>query len=1348
MVFSTASKQFQIEVEGSAEAYYGIGNRIHRHRSQKMINRDLTGYIVHHLLTPINATPEGSLSSARSVRKHQRLDHQDSHVNFNVPNYDNAKRNDTPKAGNKRRRSESPLSRSRIDEIPKSSFKDGFYFIPEADGPRTKSHAKDRVDESVSHYEEYRLIAAQSVIQFVIDAARFHYPVTIKAKAYSIMKNTRSACNQQMNAHIHIMELCHDGIIVHGERQPQADPDTYLSLKQFQAEEIQMEMDRKKKDKNSNKNEKKHHTLYNIEGTIDAISPILGVSSNDPFSLVELYDQENDPSLTASVVIKGPNALACQPGMHPGSIIKFMNVKRQRWHVPQSFQSKGGDNGVPNYLSNRAPSHVFVVSDPKCIQWNEEYSFEKNDGHSEHEHEHVNEYERFLSVPFPTTVLPLTSLQGRVITVKYTSERNVGRIIHYMFIMPPGKGALPIKLYLTYFPLSSSLSLGLRKGSFIRAINVHGVNSHVLSGMRIEPSMSSDNGRSNSYHCFGACVRSTVSILATASEFEFSFDDIDGDTNNKTQQYPDTTGVVSHVFKQRKQSYFEVEWMSLCRKLFSNSCKDTDDLTIERTLKKLIAEGRNDNKDGQRRRDPYKEWFDHACEATFEEDEGNELDTCTCEAYMNSSIRTALPYVSSLENLRQICMQEIDSALSDQCNSLDEELNHSDRVGVGCTASVHLTTTKLTKIIGIGARTDLYIGGIVRSTNSDGQIIKLGSSSCGFTLSPYLIENDRRTLSNKSCFLYDRSMFVLVKIRSAVVSCIYLGRYGPLGSNGNQAHDHINLPPMDLDRAFGGSSTIVSIGCHYFAVSIQIQYFVGDVISLARKHTTTVPKMVSSTKDSTVPQGNVRGRLSRQRWKIRKETRDYIGCHIAVSYSTSSIPIDNIPRHMPQTIDIKLRIPSNLDLYDKHDKFQRLKNIPRRVLALTSAWQYVAESCFAPLISGGWNELQDCSQHELELDEVQISFPLHCDHSQPIDIEKFSFAFSKLRHSHETLRYFSTQGKSNFDYYGGMKFYKGMLDNRLCRSIILGRGSNKNYCEAIIPPHLIIGSPADVSISTFHCMRSSVAQDSTRLCKIKNAHVSKVRFCRARAECSRCYKALIRSTRTNVKQTFWDRPFPIGSLLNNVQKSKKTASISKGSRKTNLVCPSGCDRRHAYIKWESSGVLKDNTGTAKLYTERETTILILGKDINIDVIEEGAWNCSNGITYQAGVPLHMDLRLELDRVKADNANKKGGRDLKPETDLSKEFRACYEMHCHCTLSDHLHRQMDFLCQHKPPKKNSRLVKPIEISLISTFGDQQGVIKSNDSSMMTPLLEFSLIDCFRSYDEPQNIGWSMINALVA
>ena len=60
MVFSTASKQFQIEVEGSAEAYYGIGNRIHRHRSQKMINRDLTGYIVHHLLTPINATPDAT----------------------------------------------------------------------------------------------------------------------------------------------------------------------------------------------------------------------------------------------------------------------------------------------------------------------------------------------------------------------------------------------------------------------------------------------------------------------------------------------------------------------------------------------------------------------------------------------------------------------------------------------------------------------------------------------------------------------------------------------------------------------------------------------------------------------------------------------------------------------------------------------------------------------------------------------------------------------------------------------------------------------------------------------------------------------------------------------------------------------------------------------------------------------------------------------------------------------------------------------------------------------------------------------------------------------------------------
>jgi hypothetical protein len=255
---------------------------------------------------------------------------------------------------------------------------------------------------------------------------------------------------------------------------------------------------------------------------------------------------------------------------------------------------------------------------------------------------------------------------------------------------------------------------------------------------------------------------------------------------------------------------------------------------------------------------------------------------------------------------------------------------------------------------------------------------------------------------------------------------------------------------------------------------------------------------------------------------------------------------------------------------------------------------------------------------------------------------------------------------------------------------------------------------------------------------INNASVSKVRFCRARAECMRCYKTLV--NKTCVQQSFWDRPLPIGSSL------KKASTLKKTAHNHSLICPSGCNKRHSYIKWELSGILKDSTGTAKLYTERETATLLLGKDINIRLIEEAAWNCANGITYQAGLPLPMDLKMDLRKQKSEAA-KFRGIGPPPEPKLSREFRACYEMYKHCSLSSFVHRQMNFLCELKPPKKKSQLTNPTEISLVSTFGNEQGVIKSNDTSMMIPFLELRLIDCFRDNNESNNVGWSMANAML-
>ncbi len=1268
---------------------------------------------------------------------------------------------DTPKAGNKRQwRSFSMDNTGGMSagsetrehahiSVSQPILKDGFYFTV----CNNLNHRIPIVDKY--SVKEYHLVVPQSEMHLIIDAVRFSYGVTIRSKSYSIT---------EYNSCQHILEIHRGGIVLHAKIliEPKFGENVSLSLEDFQKEEMQKELDRK----NKKKKRKSDPLMYNIKGTIDAISPILGVSANcdhDPFALMELYDQENDLSLTASVVIKGTNALVCQSGLHPGTTIQLKNVRRQKWHVPQSLQT-----GDRERLWHRAPSHVFVVSDPRSILWDAQDATERHvnlDNHEGSEKKDKNHDDNFSSLPLPSTVWPLASIQGRVSSVKYIMEKHAGKIIHYLILLPPtgschDESAHPvsIKLYLTYFPLSLALSLGIRKGALVRVTNIHKVNSPVLSTMNASRTVQSTSvleidGRSSKYLCFGACIRSTVSILETTSESEFSFDCMDEYANGMIPPHPVASDVLTHVFKQKKQSYFEIEWMSLARKLFSRRFGHLDELTVERTLKKLIArEVKAEMCEARRRkRDPYSEWFDHACDES-----PDDAISCTCEASDRNRFKVAYPCVISLELLKQLSMREMDNILSRHCEGLDEKMDQTDQVGIGCTASVHFNAKRLANFLKVNADTKIYFGGIVRDTNSHGQITKVESSSCIYNLSPIL-----KAGCDSPRFLYEKGMFVLIKVHSVVVSCIYLGVNTSPGCTQCRTIDHTDLPPMvtiDGDnRSFGGPSRIVSIDHHNFAVSLQIQYRLGDVISLASSNEKYQNSHVTASKEEAMrhPGGWI-GRLSRQRWRVRKETQHYYtGCQITVSYSNCSTTHYNcIALHMPQSTDIKLRIPLDLSLYDTFLGQNFLQNIPRRVLALASAWQYVAESQYSPLISGGWNELQDSFDREEELDEVLIRFPLNCDHTQAVAVDNLSFAFSSVHNARGTFPSLVTSGKSVFNYYGGSTFYKGMLDNRLCRKCIPVRDDRRtNYCEATIPDDLISGLPT-TSIDTFQYMKSFTSGSKSvqlinRSFKIKNAHLSKIRFCRARAECSRCYKALIRDSK-GTHQSFWHCPLPISTIMNKRPQRKKTLpSLSKRRRNTNLVCPSGCDRRYAYIKWELSGILKDYTGTAKLYSERETTILLLGTSCRVDVIEEGAWHCANGITYQAGLSLPAELSLELEKHKRNTAMRSRGWDVTSGINLSKEYRACYELHHHCSFSEELRRKMDFLCQPKIPKKdNSHVVQSTEISLVTAFGNEQGVMKSNDSSMMTAGIELILTDCFQKNDEENDEGWSIMNSILS
>lgn len=83
----------------------------------------------------------------------------------------------------------------------------------------------------------------------------------------------------------------------------------------------------------------------------------------------------------------------------------------------------------------------------------------------------------------------------------------------------------------------------------------------------------------------------------------------------------------------------------------------------------------------------------------------------------------------------------------------------------------------------------------------------------------------------------------------------------------------------------------------------------------------------------------------------------------------------------------------------------------------------------------------------------------------------------------------------------------------------------------------------------------------------------------------------------------------------------KRTALRAGKKKSNLTCPNECDENYGYIKWELSGILKDSTGSVRVYNDRQASLVILVSGIDINAVEEGAWNFANGINYKVCLPL-------------------------------------------------------------------------------------------------------------------------------
>ncbi len=1253
--------------------------------------------------------------------------------------------NDLPKAGTKRLR---PDSASSSTQAANTSFNPefgtpfsqlppiGFYFIPDTS---SDNHGSSKFPQN-----HFQVVAPQGPVTLaVIDAARYRLKITLTV--YSIIHTGKIS---QAGIKIKIIELHQNGIKIH-RQEPMVDKKEIHSLKEVK------DLER------SFNSQRDRNTRYSICGTVDSISPILGMP-NDPFALVELFQSFNHDedlcNLTSVLVLKGANSLLCHCGILPGHTLRLINVKRQRWHVPQSFQQ---DQSIPKRLHQRAPSHVFVVSDPKNIQFcNEKLGM------------YVGNNVGMNNSPFaraprlPSTLFPLTSIQGRIVHVQYSRVR---RNLQYVFVDFMSQR---IKLYLSHFPLSPSLCLGLREGAWIQAINVHKIDSPVISLMR--------HLKGVRYKCFGACLRTSVHVIETSSEWYTRTD-----KGSELDLVDKISMMEPHSFKKIRQAYYEMEWISMSRRMLSHcpvSSKAMDS-TLRSAACTLLAKVNGIYHEDVR--DPYREWFDHGCEVNVDDSECEQRCSCPCETIKPQL--DALPVIMSLTDIKERCLAKISDVLIKYCNEKVKETNSTcltDRTDVGWTASIQMEARDIH--CSQNSICSLATGGIIGNIENtmDGfMFLQDGLSQCTF------VPCQKRPNSSPKYFRHTKGDFVLTKVQSVIVSFLCLGECRSRKDQICPTVQTIPLPSSVVANnhpSLEGPSFLVHFRGNAFAISLQIQYemeyFPDLETNIASRQSIWTTGVSLSTAISLSSSSSIKEtetpvicKLLRQRWRVQKFSESYSGCYLALAHVQCDRHVDDSICHAAQTVDVKLRVPlakKRLANQNFLTKSMNVYNLSRNVLLLLAAWQNVAESRLAPIVMGGWDEyIGNFQISESNASEVYVTLPsriVSLTGSKEVEMSNISSILVRTSMCPKRLTHFvpycdemSNDIRNLFTYFGGRKmFFPGMLDLRLRRSINFNSNRCIKFGEATIPPELITGvKPISLATLWRELMLdvNSGYKCRGKVVKIDDARLDSLRFCRARVECSRCFSVFIRrdfpkdmchsnGKKERGKPSFWNNPLPIshfespvsGNMHSDLSESRCKVNIKK------LMCPSGCDDRHGTVKWELSCILNDNTGTAKLYADRDAVALLLGAGLNFDIISDGAWDTPVGISFQSGLPLDSNLRCELDTIKKGITRNKGSNKVSPESLLSRESRARYELYKHCQRSKELHRKMDYLCQIKTRSGKSKIT-PYELSLMSTIGGE-GVVNFNETSMSVDQLELTLIDCYKSYKTTANNSWELVHSL--
>ncbi|GAX13947.1 hypothetical protein FisN_5Lh146 [Fistulifera solaris] len=1110
---------------------------------------------------------------------------------------------------------------------------------------------------------------------------------------------------------VHLIEVHEDGLIVPATRKQardaRIDKDNVWTLAQISLKEaLDIHLQRETQNYRSYKDSQSRK--YSFRATIQAVTPIFTLDPSDPFCLLQVEDEGYK-----SVLVFQREALACSTLLIPGETCFFHDVTRIAWKVPDELNQRR----FAHFKAN-VPTHVFVV-------------------HGKHQ---VDILDCLNGCEVSQSLIGCIT---RVHTVHSQNSFPGSLLIQYIDLITGDE--TDCRLYLEYFPMSSTLQLSLRSGTTIMATKIHNL------------------GQGH----FAACSRSSIHVHSMRPDPPIS---------NTPEVAVDSFTPFAHT--RIRKSCFETALSTLISDFIEGFNRIDAPSFRHWTRSWLRHNGAvSSSAISSPRRNVYAEFFDHQDEAG--DVEGDVAERSGCHLSRDLQRTPKIPFLLQLNDIQNEAIRVLQIRL--------DRYIANNRVRMGWTASFTLVAEDLNVNLNPRKCLDaaLYSGGAVVSASGPMQVdeatMLLLSISNGHTVLPVAVE------SNADVLPQTHALFGLESITTSVLC---LGT-SPRGDNDVRKHggaDVCILPVFGGDSRFHGPCVMMRVTNQNWIFIVSFHLHANTLIQLSTDESsieTEAPEtrpcrepvhlgdVALPTFDAS-PNASDRmcvSLLARKQFAfMRLKKGSYGGITLTLAHMPST-KTEGEKKNLSdpgaaslQSIDCRPLIllaevaTRQMEAFFSCSSIGATGLLSEQIATALAFWKMASSETQCCLLRGGFDEMLSGASTYCHSRKIAVLVPLNNFQRDP------KRGYLRIRSTFDDMVAFpvysakkvvrSVDEDGLFDYIGGEKMIAGMLGRHRNRKqygdIAIGELTSTIWTQRYdgVPTCSIGEMFRSLCLDLQSGTCTHIAPSLTR--RVVGGTFLGVSFCRAITECSECFSQLVKSnhkgkktgaTRKNVRSStelsFWNRARPPTTGSNGSAKSEtpSTDTISTSNNvgrsetpdksddfKSLMVCPKRCGGQTA-IKWECSGTLDDSTGQAKLYAERDAALLLLGLTKQfVCMIEEGAWMEPNGIVFSKAMAPNPSITHAISRAKYRAKELRRGCRIS-ESDVLQHMeplaRADYLLQRHCRFSPEPSRDLIYYVLCKPMGDTSLHLKHTTIDQVSG---------QTVPTYTLPPLKLVLVDC--------------------